>query len=162
MRIENFPKLKRSDHSPKPDEFIDVSLDPSYFSLDSPFNTGFLAPMTFLTRCLKLNAINLITTTSSGFSAKMKKLSGGFCCVHICRVFTRNQSFKVFLFLTRRGSRFLSWKRKTLLSLLSHGAAYPLLPSTNALPPPTWGGNPRARLTRGNPPSLTLLLQDFH
>ncbi len=38
MRIENFPKLKRSDHSPKPDEFIDVSLDPSYFSLDSPFN----------------------------------------------------------------------------------------------------------------------------
>ncbi len=37
MRIENFPKLKRSDHSPKPDEFIDVSLDPSYFSLDSPF-----------------------------------------------------------------------------------------------------------------------------
>jgi hypothetical protein len=37
MRIENFSKLKRSDHSPKPDEFIDVSLDPSYFSLDSPF-----------------------------------------------------------------------------------------------------------------------------
>ncbi len=38
MRIENFPKLKRSDHSPKRDEFIDVSLDPAYFSLDSPFN----------------------------------------------------------------------------------------------------------------------------
>ncbi len=37
MRIENFPKLKRSDHSPKRDEFIDVSLDPAYFSLDSPF-----------------------------------------------------------------------------------------------------------------------------
>ncbi len=38
MRIENFPKLKRSDHSPKRDEFIDVSSDPPYFSLDSPFN----------------------------------------------------------------------------------------------------------------------------
>ncbi len=38
MRIENFPKLKRCDHSPKRDEFIDVSLDPPYFSLDSPFN----------------------------------------------------------------------------------------------------------------------------
>ncbi len=37
MRKENFPKLKRSDHSPKRDEFIDVSSDPSYFSLDSPF-----------------------------------------------------------------------------------------------------------------------------
>ncbi len=37
MRIENFPKLKRCDHSPKRDEFIDVSLDPPYFSLDSPF-----------------------------------------------------------------------------------------------------------------------------
>ncbi len=37
MRIENFPKLKRSDHSPKRDEFIDVSSDPPYFSLDSPF-----------------------------------------------------------------------------------------------------------------------------
>ncbi len=35
MRIENFPKLKRCDHnSPKRDEFIDVSLDPPYFSLD--------------------------------------------------------------------------------------------------------------------------------
>ncbi len=39
MRIENFPKLKRSNHSPKRDEFIDVSLDPSYFSLDSPFKS---------------------------------------------------------------------------------------------------------------------------
>ncbi len=38
MRIENFPKLKQSDHSPRRDEFIDVSLDPAYFSLDSPFN----------------------------------------------------------------------------------------------------------------------------
>jgi hypothetical protein len=37
MRIENFPKLKRCDHSPKRDEFIDVSSDPPYFSLDSPF-----------------------------------------------------------------------------------------------------------------------------
>ncbi len=37
MRIENFPKLKRSNHSPKRDEFIDVSSDPSYFSLDGPF-----------------------------------------------------------------------------------------------------------------------------
>jgi hypothetical protein len=37
MRIENFAKLKRCDHSPKWDEFIDVSLDPPYFSLDSPF-----------------------------------------------------------------------------------------------------------------------------
>ncbi len=37
MRIENFPKLKRCDPSPKRDEFIDVSLDPPYFSLDSPF-----------------------------------------------------------------------------------------------------------------------------
>ncbi len=37
MRIENFPKLKRCDHSPKRYEFIDVSLDPPYFSLDSPF-----------------------------------------------------------------------------------------------------------------------------
>jgi hypothetical protein len=37
MRIEKFPKLKRCDHSPKRDEFIDVSLDPPYFSLDSPF-----------------------------------------------------------------------------------------------------------------------------
>jgi hypothetical protein len=38
MMIENFPKLKRRDHSPKQDQFIDVSLDPPYFSLDSPFN----------------------------------------------------------------------------------------------------------------------------
>jgi hypothetical protein len=38
MRIENFPKLKRCDHSPKRDEFFYVSLDPPYFSLDSPFN----------------------------------------------------------------------------------------------------------------------------
>ncbi len=37
MRIENFPKLKRSDHNPKRDEFIDVLLDPPYFLLDSPF-----------------------------------------------------------------------------------------------------------------------------
>ncbi len=28
MMIENFPKLKRRDHSPKQDQFIDVSLDP--------------------------------------------------------------------------------------------------------------------------------------
>jgi hypothetical protein len=35
--IENFTKLKGCDHSPKRDEFIDVSLDPPYFSLDSPF-----------------------------------------------------------------------------------------------------------------------------
>ncbi len=40
MRIENFPKPKQSDPNPKPDEFIDVSLDPSYFSLDSPFKHG--------------------------------------------------------------------------------------------------------------------------
>jgi hypothetical protein len=31
MGIENFPKLKRSDHSPKRDKFIDVSSDPPYF-----------------------------------------------------------------------------------------------------------------------------------
>ncbi len=37
MRIENFAKLKRCDHSPKRDEFIDVLLDPPYISLDSPF-----------------------------------------------------------------------------------------------------------------------------
>ncbi len=37
MRIENFPKPKQCDHSPKRDKFIDVSLDPPYFSLDSPF-----------------------------------------------------------------------------------------------------------------------------
>ncbi len=37
MMIENFPKLKWCEHSPKRDEFIDVSLDPPYFSLDSPF-----------------------------------------------------------------------------------------------------------------------------
>ncbi len=37
MMLENFPKLKRCDHSPNRDEFIDVSLDPPYFSLDSPF-----------------------------------------------------------------------------------------------------------------------------
>ncbi len=41
MRIENFAKLKRCDHSPKWDEFIDVSLDSPYFSLDSPFNISF-------------------------------------------------------------------------------------------------------------------------
>ncbi len=28
MRIENFPKLKRCDHSPKRDKFFYVSLDP--------------------------------------------------------------------------------------------------------------------------------------
>jgi hypothetical protein len=39
MRIENLPKLKRSDHSPKRDEFIDVLSDPPYFSQDSPFKT---------------------------------------------------------------------------------------------------------------------------
>ncbi len=39
--IENFPKLKRCDHSPKRDEFIDVSLDPPYFSLDSLVNDHF-------------------------------------------------------------------------------------------------------------------------
>ncbi len=33
-RIENFPKLKRCDHSPKRDKFFYVSLDPPYFSLD--------------------------------------------------------------------------------------------------------------------------------
>ncbi len=38
MRIENFAKLKRCEHSSKRDEFIDVSLDPPYLSLDSPFN----------------------------------------------------------------------------------------------------------------------------
>ncbi len=31
MRIENFTKLKRCDHSPKRDEFIDVSLTPLTF-----------------------------------------------------------------------------------------------------------------------------------
>jgi hypothetical protein len=41
MRIDNFPKLKGCDHSPKRDEFIDVSLDPPYFSLDSPFKDKF-------------------------------------------------------------------------------------------------------------------------
>ncbi len=41
MRIENFPKLKRCDHSPKRDEFIDVSWDPPYFSLDSPFKVTY-------------------------------------------------------------------------------------------------------------------------
>ncbi len=40
MMIENFSKLKRRDHSPKQDQFIDVSLDPPYFSLDSPFKTS--------------------------------------------------------------------------------------------------------------------------
>ncbi len=40
MRIENFPKLKRSDHSPKRDKFIDVSSDTPYFSLDSPFKSA--------------------------------------------------------------------------------------------------------------------------
>ncbi len=39
MRTENFPKQKRSDHSPKRDEFINVSSDPPYFSLDSPFKS---------------------------------------------------------------------------------------------------------------------------
>ncbi len=48
MMIENFPKLKRYDHSPKRDEFIDVSLDPPYFSLDSPFNQI----QHFIGRCL--------------------------------------------------------------------------------------------------------------
>jgi hypothetical protein len=47
MRIENFPKLKRCDHSPKRDEFIDVSSDPSYFSLDSPVNVFY-----FIHNCL--------------------------------------------------------------------------------------------------------------
>jgi hypothetical protein len=42
MRIENFPKLKRCDHSPKRYEFIDVSLDPPYFSLDSPFKPTYV------------------------------------------------------------------------------------------------------------------------
>jgi hypothetical protein len=37
MRIENFQKLKRSDYSPKRDEFVDVLSDPPYFLLDSPF-----------------------------------------------------------------------------------------------------------------------------
>ncbi len=39
MRIKNFQKLKRRDHSPKRDEFVDVSSDPPYFSLDSPFKS---------------------------------------------------------------------------------------------------------------------------
>ncbi len=43
MMIENFPKLKRRDHSPKWDEFIDVSLDPPYFSLDSPFKFNMMS-----------------------------------------------------------------------------------------------------------------------
>jgi hypothetical protein len=43
MMIENFPKLKRCDNSPKQDEFIDLSLDPYYFSLDSPFKVIFAA-----------------------------------------------------------------------------------------------------------------------
>ncbi len=41
MRIENFPKLQRCDHTTKQDKFIDVSLDPPYFSLDSPFKPIF-------------------------------------------------------------------------------------------------------------------------
>jgi hypothetical protein len=41
MMIENFPKLKGRDRSPNRDEFIDVSLDPHYFLLDSPFNVPF-------------------------------------------------------------------------------------------------------------------------
>ncbi len=52
MRTENFPKLKRSDHSPKRDEFIDVSSDPPYFSLDSPFKVkvdiSFVVGCTFI------------------------------------------------------------------------------------------------------------------
>ncbi len=38
MMIENFPKLKRRDHSPKRDEFIDVSLDPLTFRWTVPFS----------------------------------------------------------------------------------------------------------------------------
>ncbi len=37
MMLENFLKVKQRDYSPKRDEFIDVSLDLPYFSLDSPF-----------------------------------------------------------------------------------------------------------------------------
>jgi hypothetical protein len=36
MRIENFPKLKRCDHSPKREEFIDVLLDPLTFRRTVP------------------------------------------------------------------------------------------------------------------------------
>ena len=32
-------KPERRDHSPKREESIDVLFDPSYFSLDSPFNS---------------------------------------------------------------------------------------------------------------------------
>jgi hypothetical protein len=49
MRIENFQKLKRSDHSPKRDEFADVSSDPPYFSLDSPFKLQCKNQITFFT-----------------------------------------------------------------------------------------------------------------
>ena len=53
MRIENFPKLKRCDHSPKRDKFIDVSLDPPYFSLDSPFNITKLIHYSVRRLCFK-------------------------------------------------------------------------------------------------------------
>ncbi len=36
MRIENFSKLKRCDHSTKQDKFIDVSLDPLTFRWTVP------------------------------------------------------------------------------------------------------------------------------
>ncbi len=59
MRIENFPKLKQSDHSPKRDKFIDVSSDPLYFSLDSPFKT--LKPV--LLTCQGKSALNFQKNT---------------------------------------------------------------------------------------------------
>jgi hypothetical protein len=55
MRIENFPKLKQSDHNPKRDEFIDVSSDPSYFSLDSLFIKLFMGKMAFLAIFMSLS-----------------------------------------------------------------------------------------------------------
>ncbi len=41
MRIENFAKLKRCDHSPKWDEFIDDSWDPPYESWTVPLRTPY-------------------------------------------------------------------------------------------------------------------------
>ncbi len=43
MRIKICAKPKQRDHSPKLDESIDVSLDPPYFSLDSPFMIHFFS-----------------------------------------------------------------------------------------------------------------------
>ena len=61
MRIENFPKLKRCDHSPKRDEFIDVSLDPPYFSLDSPFKLLIFLFLSLRNIILKLISIKLVS-----------------------------------------------------------------------------------------------------